>query len=177
MKKLVVLLVVLVGLGGTAMSQSKIAHVKSQVLWDTLPSAKIALTNYAKEEKDAYDQITEMQGEFEKEVQAYEATKADMTPLKRQYEEKELMEMQGRIESTNQSLKDYLIQTSNELNAPLQDRIKRAIDIVAARMKLAYVIDETAAIYSAGGEDITNAVIVELLKLDKEESAAAVIPN
>ena len=176
MKKLVVLLVVLVGFGGTAMSQS-IAHVKSQLLWDTIPSAKIALENYAKEEKDAYDQITEMQGEFENAVQVYEATKMDMTTLKRQYEEKELMEMQGRIESTNQSLKDYLIQTSNELNAPLQSRIKRAIDIVAERMKLAYVFDESAAIYSAGGKDITDAVIVVLLKLDKEESAAEVIPN
>lgn len=177
MKKLVLLLVVLVGLGGTAMSQTKIAHVKSQVLWDTLPSAKVALEQYTKMEQDAYKEITEMQAEFEKKVREYELKQGDLLRSQREYEEKKLMEFQQRIESTNQSLKEFLMTTSNDLNAPLQDRIKRAVDIVAERMKLAYVIDETSAIYFAGGEDITNAVVVELLKLDAKESAAAVNPQ
>ncbi|MEX1384346.1 OmpH family outer membrane protein, partial [Lutibacter sp.] len=57
----------------------------------------------------------------------------------------------------------------NELNTPLQDRIKRAVDIVAARKRLSYVFDESAAIYSGGGENITNEVIDQLLILDSIE--------
>lgn len=172
MKKLVLLLVVLVGMGGTAMSQTKIAHVKSQVLWDTLPSAKVALAQYAKFEKDAYEELNEMQVELQTAAEAYQAKAPDLIRSQREYEEKKLMEFQERIESTNQSLKDFLIQTSNDLNAPLQDRIKRAIDIVAVQMKFAYVIDATAAIYSGGGQDITEAVIKVLLELDVKESVA-----
>ncbi len=62
-----------------------------------------------------------------------------------------------------------MINISNELNAPLQDRIKRAVDNVAERKNISYVIDATTAIYSADGQDITNEVIVELLRLDKIE--------
>jgi outer membrane protein len=169
MKKILLLLVVLVSLGEIAMSQTIIVHVHSQVLWDTLPSAKIALEQYAQAEKDAYDELTRIQSEFEAAVKKYESEKEDMIPTVREFEEKKLMAMQERIESTNQSLKDYLINTSNELNAPLQDRIKRAVDFVAERNNISYVIDATTAIYSAGGQDITNEVIVELLRLDRIE--------
>lgn len=169
MKKLVLLLVVLVGLGGSTMAQG-IAHVDSGVLWDTLPSAKAALAKYTKYEKDAYDEMAAMQTEFETAYRDYEMKKADMIRTEREYQEKKLMDFQQRIETTNQSLKDFLISTSNDLNAPLQDRILRAINIVAERMKLAYVIDATTAIYSAGGKDITKEVVVELLKLDKLEA-------
>lgn len=169
MKKILLLLVVLVGLGEIASSQTVIGHVHSQVLWDTLPSAKIALEQYAQAEKNAYDELTKMQSEFEAAVKKYEYEKADMIPSVREIEEKNLMAMQERIESTNQSLRDYLINISNELNAPLQDRIKRAVDMVAERMNIGYIFDASAAIYSAGGIDITKEVIVELLILDKTE--------
>ena len=180
MRKLLLLLVVLVGLGGTAISQTKIAHVESQILWDTLPSAKVALKQYAEVEKDAYDEMTAMQIEFEAAYKKYEVAQKDMIRTVREYEEKKLMEMQQKIETTNQSLKEHLMNVSSDLNAPLQDRIKRAIDIVAVRKKLAYVIDASSAIYYAGGDDITNEVIVELLKLDKAEAptvTAPVTPN
>ena len=57
MKKLILLLVALIVFGGTAMSQSKVAHVNTQVLWDTLPSAKVALKKYSNAEKEAYELI------------------------------------------------------------------------------------------------------------------------
>ena len=159
------------------MSQSKIAHVRSQVLWDSLPSAKIALAQYGEMEKNAYDELNEMQLEFQTAAEAYQAKAPSLIRSQREYEEKKLMEFQERIESTNQSLKDFLIQTSNDLNAPLQDRIKRAVDIVAERMKLAYVIDESSAIYFGGGQDITDEVIKVLLELDAKETAEDVTPN
>ncbi len=172
MKKLVLLLVVLVGIGGTAMSQTKIAHVRSQVLFDTIPSAKVAQAQLAKMEKDAFDELNDMNAEFQTAVTAYQAKQGDLIRSQREYEEKKLMEFQQRIETTNQSLKDLLIETSNELNIPLQDRINRAIAVVAERMKLAYVVEATTLLYSAGGEDITDKVIVVLLALDAKEAGA-----
>lgn len=169
MKKILLLLVVLVSLGEMAMSQTIIAHVHLQVLWDTLPSAKIALEQCGHAEKEAYDELTRKQSEFQAAYRKYEQEKGDMSPSEWETEERKLMAMQGEIESANLSLKDNLISISNELNAPLQDRIKRAVDIIAARNNIGYVFDVSAAIYFAGGRDITNEVIVELLRLDEIE--------
>ena len=55
----------------------------------------------------------------------------------------------------------------------MTDRIKKAIAIVAERKKLTYVMDVNAVIYSAGGEDITNEVAVELLKLEAEATKSS----
>jgi Skp family chaperone for outer membrane proteins len=44
--------------------------------------------------------------------------------------------------------------------------VKQAVDIVAERKKLNYVIDASNMLYSKGGMDITGEVVVELLKLD-----------
>jgi Skp family chaperone for outer membrane proteins len=63
-------------------------------------------------------------------------------------------------------LEEGLQIVSEELNAPILDRVQKAIDIVADRKKLNYVLDVTATMYSKGGIDITNEVIVELLILD-----------
>ncbi len=169
MKKLILLLVALIVFGGTAMSQSKVAHVNTQVLWDTLPSAKVALKKYSNAEKEAYDELQVLNLQLQTAFEKYQSEQNGMNQAVRESEEKKLMQMQERIESTSQSLKDYLMQVSNELNTPLQDRIKRAVDIVAARKRLSYVFDESAAIYSGGGENITNEVIDQLLILDSIE--------
>ena len=55
---------------------------------------------------------------------------------------------------------------SNELNAPILGMVQKAVEIVAERKKLSYVIDESVTLYFKGGVDITSEVIAELLKLD-----------
>jgi Skp family chaperone for outer membrane proteins len=55
---------------------------------------------------------------------------------------------------------------AQELNQPIFERVKQAVDIVADRKKLNYVIDGSNMLYTKGGMDITAEVIVELLKLD-----------
>jgi Skp family chaperone for outer membrane proteins len=57
-----------------------------------------------------------------------------------------------------------------ELNDPILKRIQKAVEKVAAAKKINYVIDETTTLYFKGGLDITNEVMVELLKLDAIEA-------
>ena len=56
---------------------------------------------------------------------------------------------------------------SQELNAPILARVQKAVSIVAERLKLNYVIDESVTLYYSGGTDITADVVKELLILDK----------
>ncbi|MBP6460412.1 MAG: OmpH family outer membrane protein, partial [Crocinitomicaceae bacterium] len=58
----------------------------------------------------------------------------------------------------------------NELNAPILKRVQKAVDHVATAKKFNYVIDETSTLFFKGGTDLTNEVLVELLKLDATEA-------
>ena len=51
---------------------------------------------------------------------------------------------------------------------PSPETITKAIEIVADRKKLSYIIDESATLYSKGGIDCTAEVMIELLRLDAE---------
>jgi Skp family chaperone for outer membrane proteins len=86
-----------------------------------------------------------------------------------------LGEKEQRIMAREQSAQNELVTISNELQEPLFQRVKEAIRLVAAKMKLAYVLDETNTLYFGGGIDITAAVITELLKLEKDAMTAS--PN
>ena len=55
-----------------------------------------------------------------------------------------------------------------ELNKPILELVQTAVNNVAESKKLSYVLDETVTLYFKGGIDITNEVMTELLKLEKE---------
>jgi len=172
MKKLLLVLVVLAGLGNTAMAQSKIAHVDLQVLWDTLPSVKTAYEQYSAIEKSEFEQLQEHQMEFEERAQKFTEEEKGLIPAVREHERKKLIEMQQKLESSQQVAREYLAKVSADLNAPLEARIKEAIREVSRSKKLSYVVDASTVLFAEGGEDITNAVIVVLLRLDKEATAS-----
>ena len=60
MKKLLLALVVMFSVG-TVMAQSKVAHVNSQKLLDTLPSRKIAMTKLQEFEANGVKELQEME--------------------------------------------------------------------------------------------------------------------
>jgi Skp family chaperone for outer membrane proteins len=63
MKKLLLALVVMFSVG-TVMAQSKVAHVNSQKLLDTLPSRKVAITKLQDFEASGVKELQEMEADF-----------------------------------------------------------------------------------------------------------------
>ncbi|MBL4862933.1 MAG: OmpH family outer membrane protein [Crocinitomicaceae bacterium] len=166
MKKIVLALVIMVGLGSTAIAQSKIAHVKSQTLLDTLPSRIAALDKLKKFELEGIAELQEMKKDFEVAVAKYDAEARDMSPVIRQIEEEKLMKKQQAFQEREQSLNYEMQAYQQELNAPILQMVQDAVKVVSERMKLNYVIDESVTLYFAGGTDITDEVAAELLKMD-----------
>ena len=149
-----------------AISQSKVAHVDSQKLLDTMPSRALAL----KEIKDIEDEFkTELQSmyeEYEKTRAKLEAERSSLSPTIIKSRENSLMGLGQRIQEREQTIQNELQIRAQELNQPIFERVKQAVDIVADRKKLNYVIDGSNMLYTKGGMDITSEVVVELLKLD-----------
>jgi outer membrane protein len=161
-----VLLGLFVAIGFSTFAQVKIGHVDSQKLLDTLPSRDIAIKKLDSMKTAGMQELQLMDSDFQKAYQDYMTNQASKSPAERQIIEGRLMQKQQMLEATQASLEEGLAIMSEELNKPILDRVEKAIEIVAERKKLNYVIDVSATLYSKGGIDITNEVIVELLLLD-----------
>ena len=161
-----VLLGLFVVIGFSTFAQTKIGHVDSQKLLDTLPSRDIAIKKLDSMKTAGMQELQLMDADFQKAYQDYGVKQAQMSPAERQIVEGRLMQKQQMLEATQASLEEGLQIMSEELNKPILDRVQKSIEIIAERKKLNYVIDVSATMYSKGGIDITNEVIVELLLLD-----------
>ena len=164
MKK--VLLGLFVAIGISTFAQTKIGHVDSQKLLDTLPSRKTAIAKLDSVKLAGMEDLKVMDADFQAAYQDYMRKQATMSPAERQIVEGRLMQKQQMLEATQASLEEGLQILSEELNKPILARVEKSIDIVAERKKLNYVLDVSATLYSKGGIDITAEVITELLLLD-----------
>ena len=161
-----VLLGLFVVIGFSTLARTKIGHVDSQKLLDTLQSRKDAIRKLDSMKTAGVEELKIMDADFQKAYQDYMTNQASKSPAERQIIEGRLMQKQQMLEATQASLEEGLQIVSEELNKPILDRVQKSIDIVADRKKLNYVLDVSATMYSKGGIDITSEVITELLLLD-----------
>lgn len=168
MKKLLLLLIVVVS-AGSAMAQSKIAHVNSQAVLDTSAMRAKAITQFQEFEAAGIKELQEMQADLEKAYATYEQKRPTMSPVIQKIEEEKLLKKQKALQDRDQSFQTELQAYSNELNAPILKMVQDAVQAVADTKKLDYVID-VSVVLIANGEDITDEVITELLKMEAEAS-------
>jgi len=166
MKKVLLALVLVLSVS-SLFAQSKVAHVNSQTLLDTLPSRKVAIQKLQDFEKNGVMELQEMEADFNKAVAKYQAELPNMSPVIAKIEEEKLMKKQQALQDRETALNSEMQAYSQELNAPILARVQKAVEIVSERLKINYVIDESVTLYFKGGQDITDLVIKELLILDK----------
>ena len=165
MKKLILVLVLLVS-AGSVMAQSKVAHVNSQRLLDTIPSRKEAIRKLQEFEQSGITELKEMEADLQKAYTRYQNERPNWSPTIVKIEEEKIMKKEQALQEREQSLNLEMQAYSNELNEPILKRVQEAVQIVADRRKLNYVIDESVTLYFAGGTDITAEVIIELMRLE-----------
>lgn len=168
MKKLLLTSITVLLLAPFIGAQSSFGHVDTQKILDTMPSRKVA----QKEIKQFRDRaMREMQESEEKLVEDYQklqSEKNNMSPTAYRFEENRLMKKQQELQERSQELEQQIQILNQELNGPVLDRVQKAIESVAQKEKIDYVLDESALLY-AKGKDMTNKVIVEVLKLEKDD--------
>ncbi|MDG0972888.1 MAG: OmpH family outer membrane protein [Crocinitomicaceae bacterium] len=167
MKKLVLVLVLVLSLS-TSFAQM-FAHVDSQKVLDTMPSRMMAMKEISDFETRAMKEMQDEQAKFNKEYTEFETSSSTMSPTARRFEEERLSKKYQELQTRGQELDQQMNILANDLNAPILDRVKTAIENVAKAEKLDYVLDQSGLLY-AKGKDITDKVIAEVLKL---EAAAA----
>ncbi|MDB2657347.1 OmpH family outer membrane protein [Crocinitomicaceae bacterium] len=175
MKKILIALVVLVGFAGTAMSQTKVGHVKSQVLWDTLTMSKTAETQMVDFQKALALELQDLEADLGKLYEDYQKIQnsPSTSQVLLQLKEKAIREKEAEYQNRQQSAQYEVQAYRAELETPITEIIREAVQMVAKRDKYDYVMDVNSGLYVNPDSDITNIVMTELLKLEKEEMAKA----
>lgn len=161
--KLAVVGVVMIASSFTANAQ-KIAHVNLDSLISIMPESKTAQAAVQAYAKQLETQVTAMQTELQTKYAEFQEKSKDLAEVVRASREKELNDLNTRIqEFQQQAQQDYQKKTA-ELSKPVYDKAKKAIDVVAKENGYRYAFDTSSGLvlYSEPADDIIALVIKKL---------------
>jgi len=149
-------LMLLIASFGYSQATLKLGHIDSNQILSLMPetdSLQQELKNYA----DYLDQqMSDMAMEYQKKVTDYQENAATMSDLIRQTKEKEITDLQARIQAFQQSADQDLANKQAELFNPLIEKVKNAIDEVGRENGYNYIFDvgTGAVLFYENGDDV-----------------------
>jgi outer membrane protein len=149
-------LIFLLATSSQSQTVQKIGYIDFNGLVAAMPgvdSVKIKLQVY---QKTLSDQLDAMRAEFENKYLEYQQGSSGMSDLIKQTKEKELQDLQGRIDAFQQKAQTDLQAKQTELLAPIVTKAKGAIKDVAKENKYSYIINaiEDIVLYSEPVDDV-----------------------
>ena len=147
--KVLFLGVALFVMSGIANAQVKIAHVNTAEILDVMPDKAKAEKDLEKYYDELQNQLQTMAKEYQTKMQDYEANQATMSNLVKQSKEKEILDLQSRIQQFQLNAEDEFANKRAELLKPILDKIQTAINNVGKEKGYTYVNDLAtgAAVY------------------------------
>lgn len=163
-KSLVVAIVLFVGATSFVNAQSKVAHIDTQALMESMPEMKAAQNQLEKLQKTYDTEIKGMAKEFEAKVKQYGNEEGTKT---QEENEKRVLEVQGmekNISAYRQQALEDLRKKELDVYQPILDKARAAIQKVARAQGIQYVLDSTtgSGILLADGKDLLVDVKKEL---------------
>jgi outer membrane protein len=140
----------------SAQSKAKFGHIDFASLYAAMPgqdSIKQVFEDYAKSLQETFVQ---MQNEYQAKLQDYQSNMASMSNLIRQNKEREIMDIQTRMESFRAQAEEDLQEKELELTSPLIERARQAVQDVAKENGYTYIFNssEGLLLYSDPSDDI-----------------------
>ena len=147
MKKIfVIAAVALMSLTASA-QELKWAYVDFNELVMLMPEMDSARATMEENQKTNEEILVAMYDEYQAKYQQYQQKQATWTPAIRESKEKEIMEIQSRLEQTQQSLQQELQQLQQNLQAPIVEKANNVINELAKAKNITAVLDKASFIY------------------------------
>ena len=142
-----------------------IAHISTAAVLDAMPDKVYAEKELEKYYGELQSQLQTMVQEFQTKLQYYEANQGTMSNLTKQSKEKEIVDLQNRIQQFQANAESDFEAKRAGLLKPILNKIQNAINAVASENELSYVIDIStgAAVYM--GEDSIDITYMVMKKL------------
>ncbi len=163
--KVMFLAVALFVVSGVANAQVKIAHVSTAEVLDAMPDKVSAEKKLENHYNELDKQLQAMATEYQTKVQEYEANQATMSSLVKQSKEKEIVDIQNRIQQFQANAEQEFEAKRAELLQPILEKIQNAINAVGKEKGYTYILDTAtgAAVYiGADAIDCTKDVKAKL---------------
>jgi outer membrane protein len=173
MKRIVVLLAVLAGAFSIMPAQTKIGHINSEAIMQTLPEAIDAQKSLDGMVAQWESELQKMQADWKRKYDEYDKKKLILTEQARVDQERELRTL-------DQSIADFrnkkfgqngeLYQKQNEVMKPIQNKIFQVLEDIAKEDGYDYIFDKSGEIlllYASDKNDLTQKVIARMQTFGK----------
>ena len=159
-----------IGFNGLAQKKSDASNVQKigYVLYD---SVLVHVNSYSTQVKlnEAYQKQLNAEYEMKKleletKLKEYGEKQATMSAEQKQAKEQELQKMDGELQKFAQEAQKKLAQKEQELVAPLNEKIGKAIEAVAAKYGYTHIADKKNFYYVSSAFDVTKLVVEEANK-------------
>ena len=163
-KSLFVAALLLIGATSFVNAQSKMAHIDTQALMESMPEMKAAQNQLEKLQKTYDTEIKAMAKEFEAKVKQYCNEEGTKTQEENEKRVQEVQGMERNISAYRQQAMDDLRKKELDVYQPILDKARAAIQKVARAQGIQYVMDSTAGsgLLLADGKDLLADVKIEL---------------
>jgi len=124
-----------------AQSTLKFGHINSNELFAIMPESKVADSLLNKFIASLQAQSKSMNAELQQKYSDYKSKESSMADPIKEAKEKELSDLQDRIQSFEESAQTSLQKKREELQMPLIKKAQDAIDAVAKEKGYSYIFD------------------------------------
>lgn len=155
--KVLFLGVALFVLSGVVNAQMKIAYVNSAEILESMPESAKVKTNLEAYYNELQAQLQTMLTEYSNKVQDYEANQASLSNLVKQSKEKEIVDMENRIQQFRANAEEEMVKKQEELLKPVLDKVQNAINAVGKEKGYTYIIDNAGGTIVYLGADAIDA--------------------
>ena len=154
----VVIVFALIGFVGSASAQKvqKIGYVDFAKLFQMIPGQDTIKVQYEKFQKELSDEFNKSQSEYTAKVDEFQKAEATMSNIIKQTKQKEIVDIQQRLQAFQESAQQSLQTKESELMAPSIAKAKKGVADVAKEGGYSYVFNTTDGVllYFDGGEDL-----------------------
>ena len=157
MKKIILIAVMAVMSVAASAQNLKFGYVNFNEIVMLMPDMDEARATMEENQKTNEEILVAMYEEYQTKMQQYQQMAETWTPAIRESKEKEIMEIQSRLEQTQQSLQQELQMLQQNLQAPIYEKAQNAVNELAKAKGIALVFEKSSLLYldPAQGVDLT----------------------
>jgi outer membrane protein len=166
--------------GANAQQSHKLGYIDFQELMQQMPEYKKANSDMEAYGKQLEDELRKMSAELEKKGEEYQKQEPKMADAIKEMKQKELRDMQSRIQSFQQSAQQDVRKKEESLLKPIIEKAKKAIGDVSKENNFYYVFDSSPGspiLFKPESEDMMGLVKKKLLITDVPAMPPAARPS
>lgn len=148
--------------GNIAQAQIKIGYLNTSELISLMPETKAADSQFNAFAQKLQETLQPMQQDLQTKFAEYQEQQASMADAVRESKEKELQDLNQRIDQFQLKSQQDMQKKREELMGPILEKVQSAIQAVAASNKFTYILDSNAILHGPEGDDVLPLVKKEL---------------